>query len=302
MQGWIKLHRRILDNDLWHDVTTFRLFTLLLLRATHKDGVKTKSIVLKRGQYLRSYSKLAEDLEFREGRGFKKVSKSTIKRSVQKLIDAGMVTVSETDSGTVFTIVKYQGYQGFDDDTKSINGTDSDTLTERTRNEGGTNPEQEQECKNVRMKENNISTTTELNYGDEYYLCFQSHMNAFQREEINSYLDDGLSDEVICAAFRKAAENGAKYPYAKSIINNWAKKGIKSIDDVEREQQSFMARKQQSKQTKRKGAVRTEMLPEWFEENEKKDKPKLKVVDDTDKKLSQFEQLMEQRKKMNAGS
>nr|WP_241198794.1 DnaD domain protein [Cytobacillus horneckiae] len=127
-------------------------------------------------------------------------------------------------------------------------------------------------------------------------------MNAFQREEINSYLDDGLSDEVICAAFRKAAENGAKYPYAKSIINNWAKKGIKSIDDVEREQQSFMARKQQSKQTKRKGAVRTEMLPEWFEENEKKDKPKLKVVDDTDKKLSQFEQLMEQRKKMNAGS
>ncbi|NRG47352.1 DnaD domain protein [Bacillus sp. CRN 9] len=300
MQGWIKLHRQILDNELWHDVTTFRLFTLLLLRASHKDGVKIKSIVLKRGQYLRSYSKLAEDLEYKERRGLKKVSKSTILRSVKKLIDDGMVTVSETEYGTLFTITKYQEYQAIEHDYETLNETVNEPFAERNRNAIETQSKQEQELKNAKNAKNNIYTA-ELNYGDEYYLCFQSHMNAFQREEINSYLDDGLSDEVICAAFRKAAENGAKYPYAKSIINNWAKKGIKSLEDVEREQQNFMARKQQSKQTKRKGAVRTEMLPEWFEENEKKDKPKLKVVDDTDKKLSQFEQMMEQRKKMNAG-
>jgi hypothetical protein len=48
VKGWIKLHRKILDNELWHDVTTFRLFTLLLLRAVHQDGVKIKGIELKR--------------------------------------------------------------------------------------------------------------------------------------------------------------------------------------------------------------------------------------------------------------
>ncbi|MED2940682.1 DnaD domain protein [Cytobacillus horneckiae] len=302
MQGWIKLHRQILDNDLWHDVTTFRLFTLLLLRASHKDGIKIKSIVLKRGQYLRSYSKLAEDLEYKEKRGLKKVSKSTILRSVKKLVESGMVNVNETEYGTLFTITKYQEYQGLETDYETVNETDIEPFTNLNRNAIETQSKQEQELKNAKNAKNNIYTATELNYGDEYYLCFQSHMNAFQREEINSYLDDGLSDEVICAAFRKAAENGAKYPYAKSIINNWAKKGIKSLEDVEREQQSFMARKQQNKQTKRKGAVRTEMLPEWFDENEKKDKPKLKVVDDSDKKMSEFEKLMEQRKKMSAGS
>src|SRR5690606_34211768 len=108
MQGWIKLHRKIFDNEIWNDVTTFRLFTFLLLMASHRDGVKIKGIELKRGQYLRSYSKLAEDLEFKEGRGFKKVSKSTIERSVKKLVSEGMVTISDTEYGTLFTIVKYQ--------------------------------------------------------------------------------------------------------------------------------------------------------------------------------------------------
>lgn len=76
MQGWIKLHRKILENEIWHDVTTFRLFTLLLLQAVHKDGVKVKGIELKRGQYLRSYSKLAEDLEYKEKEDLKKFRKA----------------------------------------------------------------------------------------------------------------------------------------------------------------------------------------------------------------------------------
>src|SRR5699024_10163942 len=133
--------------------TTFRLFTLLLLKASHKDGIKINGIEINRGQYLRSYSKLAEDLEYKEGRGYKKVSKSTIKRSVRKLFDSGMVTVRETDSGTVFNIVKYHEYQGIEEHTENTNGTDRDTLAERTQNEGGTNPEQEQELKNLRIKE-----------------------------------------------------------------------------------------------------------------------------------------------------
>lgn len=134
MQGWIKLHRQILDNDLWHDVTTFRLFTLLLLRASHKDGIKIKSIVLKRGQYLRSYSKLAEDLEYKEKRGLKKVSKSTILRSVKKLVESGMVNVNETEYGTLFTITKYQEYQGLETDYETVNETDKEPFTNLNRN------------------------------------------------------------------------------------------------------------------------------------------------------------------------
>ncbi|MFJ7949989.1 hypothetical protein ACIQZG_00515 [Lysinibacillus sp. NPDC096418] len=65
MGGWIKLHRKVLDNEIWCDVTVFRLFTLLMLKATHQE-LKVRGQTLKRGQYVRSYSKLAEDLAYRE--------------------------------------------------------------------------------------------------------------------------------------------------------------------------------------------------------------------------------------------
>lgn len=134
MSGWIKFHRKILDNEIWHDVITFRLFTLLLLKASHQDGIKIRGTEINRGQYLRSYSKLAEDLEFKEKRGYKKVAKSTILRSVKKLVSEGMVSISETDNGTLFTIVKYQDYQGVEHDDKKVIETDNEPLTKRNRN------------------------------------------------------------------------------------------------------------------------------------------------------------------------
>ncbi|MGG0891718.1 DnaD domain-containing protein [Cytobacillus horneckiae] len=121
--------------------------------------------------------------------------------------------------------------------------------------------------KETKQNETIISATTSVNYYDEYYLCFETYPNAIQRDEVNSFIDcDGLNEEVICAAFKKAAEAGAKYPYARSILNNWAKKGIKTIEDVEYEHQNFIAKKQQSRSIKRKGAIRQELLPDWFDE------------------------------------
>lgn len=134
-QGWIKFHRKILENEIWRDITTFRLFTLLLLKASHRDGVKINGIELKRGQYIRSYSKLVEDLEYKEKRGYKRVSKSTILRSIKKLVSEGIVSINETDNGTLFTILKYQEYQWFDSDSEKLNETVNEPLSKRNRND-----------------------------------------------------------------------------------------------------------------------------------------------------------------------
>lgn len=153
MEGWIKIHRKIVQHEIWNDVTTFRLFMLLLLKATHQDIV-VKGVNIKRGQYLRSYSKLAEDLEYKEGRGLKKVSKSTILRCIKKLVSEEIVSISETEHGTLFTILKYEEYQGFEQHQETEHRTDNKPNAERTRNEVGTNPEQEQEQKNNNNKKN----------------------------------------------------------------------------------------------------------------------------------------------------
>lgn len=156
MQGWFKIHRELFESDLWHDVSTLRLFLFLLAQASHKDGIKTKGIELQRGQYVRSYRKLADDLSYKEGRGYKKYSLSTIKSCVNKLIDAERVNVKETEAGTLFTILNYAKYQDFEDVEKESPNTQNEevrTNAELTPNEVRTNSEQEQELKNLRIKE-----------------------------------------------------------------------------------------------------------------------------------------------------
>ncbi|KIL74168.1 hypothetical protein [Bacillus badius] len=137
MQGWIKLHRKILENDLWNDVSTFRLFTLLLLKAAYKDGVKVNGHELKQGQYIRSYRLLAQDLSYKEGRGIKQYSTSTIKRCSAKLIERGMITVDETELGTLFTILNYASYQDsqdFEEETQNGSKNEVEMNQKRSQN------------------------------------------------------------------------------------------------------------------------------------------------------------------------
>ena len=112
MNGWIKLHRKILESDIWYDVTTFRIFVYLILNAAHSETV-INGVKLEKGQCLKSYRMIAEDLKYKYGNGFKKYSTRTIKKSVSKLIKDGRVQVRETGWGTLFTVVNYSNYQDF---------------------------------------------------------------------------------------------------------------------------------------------------------------------------------------------
>ncbi|WP_026582147.1 DnaD domain protein [Bacillus sp. J33] len=303
MQGWIKLHRKILDNEIWHDVTTFRLFTLLLLQAVHKDGVKVKGIELKRGQYLRSYSKLAEDLEYKEKRGYKKVSKSTVLRSVKKLVEEGMVSVSETDYGTVFTILKYHEYQGFDDDNETLIETVNEPLSERNRNVIETLSEQEQELKNVRIKECKEDTTTTAPVENpiqlfEKLLC---RLSPNQSHSLYQWVDDfGGKTEIVNEAITIADNKNKRYfGFVEYLLKEWTNNKIDSLDRVRAfEQEKF--NKAKIKPYPRKGAVRTEMLPDWFyESNQPKQEKSAKPEDDLARKKAE---LQEKLKKLKSGT
>ncbi|KLV23051.1 hypothetical protein ABW02_20190 [Niallia circulans] len=114
---------------------------------------------------------------------------------------------------------------------------------------------------------NTVAATKRSNYFDEYMICFSGQPSPIQIQEINSFIDkDGLQEEVICLAFRKASENGAKYPYARSILNSWSKKGIRTTEDVQKEQQQFEAnRQQQASQRKGFAPIRKEKIPEYWD-------------------------------------
>ena len=128
------MYREIFQHEIFKHELDFRLFMLILGNAVYvKEGMEYKGIHLQRGQWIRSYRLLARDLEYKEKRGYKQYGIATIKRSIDRLIKNGLVTVRETDNGTLFSVVNYDKYQGFSDGEED-SGTVNGTLSERHRN------------------------------------------------------------------------------------------------------------------------------------------------------------------------
>jgi len=104
MQGWIKLHRQLLDWEWYDDINTTRLFVHLLLVANHDDK-NWRGIEIKRGQRLTSLDKLSKETG---------LSVSQIRTCLKKLKSTSELTSKSHSQHTVFTIENYDSYQGSD--------------------------------------------------------------------------------------------------------------------------------------------------------------------------------------------
>lgn len=81
-EGWILLHRKILEWEWWDDHNTFIVFIYLLLKANHKEK-SWRGIPIERGQHITSYEKLAK------GTG---LSIQSVRTSTNKLISTEELT------------------------------------------------------------------------------------------------------------------------------------------------------------------------------------------------------------------
>lgn len=149
MGGFFKIYRDIFNHEIFKHELDFRLFMLILGQAVfHEDGATMQGVKIKRGQWIRSYRLLVKDLEYKEKRGYKQYGLATIKRAVERLIKFDLITVNETENGTLFTVVNYEKYQGVSDNEVQDNGTPNGTLPERNRNKN-------KNVKNEKKKDNN---------------------------------------------------------------------------------------------------------------------------------------------------
>lgn len=57
MDGWVKVHRKLLDWEWFRDVNTSHLFLYCLLKANCKPG-RFMGVDIKRGQFATSYAKI----------------------------------------------------------------------------------------------------------------------------------------------------------------------------------------------------------------------------------------------------
>ncbi len=69
----------------------------------------------------------------------------------------------------------------------------------------------------------------------EFSVAFGYPPNQTQLEMLLTFLDDGLTKELITEALKRSAEAGAKSPnYTKAILQSWLNKGALTMPDVER--------------------------------------------------------------------
>jgi DnaD/phage-associated family protein len=113
------------------------------------------------------------------------------------------------------------------------------------------------------------------NWFDTFYICFGRHPTPLQRDELTSFIDqDMLDPKLLCLAFEKAGGTGASYAYSRTILNDWARKGIRTYEDAVEERQRFEQQKQQRGNARpSKQNQRVEALPKHMQENPKDSTP-----------------------------
>jgi DNA-binding transcriptional regulator YhcF (GntR family) len=109
MEGWIKLHRKILEWEWYTDAPVRILFEHLLLTANYEDK-KWRGMTIKRGQKVTSIGHLAEETG---------LSVIQVRTALEKLEKTKNVTSRATNKFTLVTIENYSLYQSYNDYTTS---------------------------------------------------------------------------------------------------------------------------------------------------------------------------------------
>ena len=99
--GFIGLHRKILDWEWYDDANTFRVFIHCLLRANHKS-VSWHGITIERGSFVSSYLNLAQEL---------KISVQRVRTALKKLKSTNEITYKATRHYSIITVNNYNSYQ-----------------------------------------------------------------------------------------------------------------------------------------------------------------------------------------------
>ena len=142
--GWIKLHRSILDWEWWDDRNTRDLFIYCLIAANH-DTIHWHGLTVDRGSFVTSLRNLSQKsgLSLRETR-----------TAIQHLISTHELTQQATQEYTIITIYNYERYQDIDDSTDTPSDTPSDTRPTHDRHTTDTRPTHN---KNDKNDKNNIN-------------------------------------------------------------------------------------------------------------------------------------------------
>lgn len=191
MAGAFQTSRELFENPIWKNIVEFRLFFLIYGKAIFaEEGVRiADDLFLNRGEWCRSTRKLQEDLTYIENRQIKTYSTSVIHRAIVSLVKAQRLCTRMHELGTVFTVVNYEQYQGFERYRKS----NLEHNLEQSGNSGGTVGEQsgnnnKKEKKDIKEEEvlKPLAEVTAM-YDSEFEMFWLEFPSQRKRDKAKTY-------------------------------------------------------------------------------------------------------------------
>jgi len=186
MNGWIKLHRSILDWEWYGDINTKVLFLHLLLKSNTKDKY-WKSNLVQRGQCISSYQNLADETG---------LTVSQVRLSVNKLRKTGELTHLNCGKFGLFTVINYDRYQL--DDRLATGSEQADNRLVTTTKEG------KKEKKERKVQE----------YTQAFEIFYEAYPRKIEKancfEKYKARLKDGFSEAQLLEAAIKYANKCKK--------------------------------------------------------------------------------------------
>lgn len=229
MDGWVKLHRSLIDSDVFRCLTDarFKVMIAALLLAGHKDTkIRNggKFITLHAGEFLTSAKTLAE----RVG-----CDPHTAMKALDDLSELGFLERRSTRNGTIVSVKNWQKYQGFDEGGVLSNHTPSNTPTNTPSN---TNQEYKEIKEYISIKEQlSKSLDPELKEALCNYIDMREEKHIpLTQTQFNVLLQNLVSMTFVVTEqieiVNRATANGWKNFYKSSKREQSKKKS--NIDDV----------------------------------------------------------------------
>lgn len=217
MQGYIKLHRKLMESAIWSDPYYLKLWMYCLMKATHKEREMifgNQVITLEPGQFITGRKSLTEDLN----KGMKpkqRLNDSTWWRYLNNLEKFEMLNIKKTNKYSVVSILKWSEYQETEHQMNNKRTSDEHQMNTNKNVKNDKNVKKEEEENPFKLFEENI--------------CM---LNPINRDSLIGWCED-LGDELIVAAIKLGAKyNARSYKYVEDIFREWDQQNIKTVEDA----------------------------------------------------------------------
>lgn len=185
MDGWITIHRRLLDSPLWIDETFTRgqAWVDLIGLANYKPGfirVRGNRINVERGQCGWSIKRLSERWRWSQGK---------VKRFFNELENDEQIEQQNSFLSSLITIINYEEYQKVDSKAESRRGADGEQTETKNKGNKGNNSKKLTQKENLKpdTRQDKIKKTIE-----QYKLWREESKWDLYRAFINWMLNEKL--------------------------------------------------------------------------------------------------------------